>query len=156
MKKIITKSDKETKKLTTKIASQLKGGEVLALSGDLGAGKTTFVQGLAEYFGISKAVSSPTFTLINEYLVKNPKSESRDSKKYQDSKFKIQNLIHIDCYRLESPQKLIDIGFKDYLNRGNVIVAIEWAEKVKDILPNNTQWIYFQHGKKENERIIEY
>ena len=143
--KQITKSAQEPKKLAQDIAKKLKGGEVLALVGELGAGKTTFVQGLAEYFGDKENVSSPTFTLINEYQLKPRKLKS----------YKLQALIHIDCYRLETPQELLDIGFRDYLDNNNLVVVIEWAEKVKKILPKNTLWIFFEHGRQENERIIQ-
>lgn len=142
MKKQSTYSDSETKKLAHDVAREFNGGEILALSGDLGAGKTTFTQGIAEYFGITEHVSSPTFALIQEYSVSSVKGQ----------KSGVRRLIHIDCYRLSSPQELVDIGIEEYFDRDDVVILIEWAEKVKDILPERTQWIVFEHGEKENER----
>ena len=136
-----TKSELETKQLANNMAVKFKGGEVLALSGELGSGKTTFVQGLAEYFNIADQVSSPTFTLIQEYKIDN-------------EKFPIIKLIHIDCYRLNNEQELINIGIEEYFNDSTSVVVIEWAEKVKPIVPETADWIEFQHGSNINERII--
>jgi tRNA threonylcarbamoyladenosine biosynthesis protein TsaE len=136
-----TKSEQETKQLAREIASKLKGGEILALSGELGAGKTTFVKGLAEYFNMADEVSSPTFTLIQEYGIDN-------------SKYPIFSLIHIDCYRLDNGEELIEIGIQDYLDEPDSVVIIEWAEKVKSIIPKKATWVEFQHGNSIDERII--
>jgi len=148
MKKTVTTSIEETKKLARDIASEFKGGEVVALVGDLGAGKTTFTQGIAEYFGVREHVSSPTFALINEYKI--TKTQKLKTKKA------LKKIIHIDCYRLDSPEELVEIGIEDYFNRDDVVILIEWAEKVKDILPKQTRWIRFEHNEneKENERIV--
>lgn len=137
----VTKSIQETKQLAQNTASELKGGEILALSGELGAGKTTFVKGLAEYFGIAAEVSSPTFTLIQEYKINDPK-------------LTINKLIHVDCYRLNSEKELIDIGIQDYLDEPKSVTIIEWAEKVKTVIPAKATWIKFEHGSNINERII--
>jgi tRNA threonylcarbamoyladenosine biosynthesis protein TsaE len=136
-----TKSAQGTKKLAQDIAKGLKGGEVFALSGDLGAGKTTFVQGLAEFFGIAALVTSPTYTLIQEYEI-------------TDSRLAIKKLVHVDCYRLDSYQELLDIGIQDYYDDPESVMIIEWAEKAKPAIPSIAHWIYFKHGKKENERHI--
>lgn len=137
-----TRSDQETKLLAQVMAKKLKGGEVLALSGDLGSGKTTFVQGLAEFFGINELVSSPTYTLIQEYQI-------------TDTRLAIKKLVHVDCYRLDSYQELLDIGIQDYYDDPESVVIIEWAEKAKPVIPSSAKWIYFEHGDKENERIIQ-
>lgn len=136
-----TRSPSQTKNLAKKIAKSFKGGEVLGLVGNLGSGKTQFTKGLAEYFKIKQTITSPTFVLL---------------KPYKTNDKKIKHLIHIDCYRLENPQELIDIGLQEYLNNPDCITVIEWAEKVKKILPKNTKWIYFKHGRQENERVIKY
>ena len=141
MKKI-TKSAEETKKLAQEMASQLKGGAVIALTGELGSGKTTFVQGLAEFFGIAQEVSSPTYTLIQEYNIK-------------DTRLPLTKLIHIDCYRLNNYQELLDVGINDYYEQPESMIIIEWAEKAKPIIPATAHWIKFQHGKNDTERIIE-
>ncbi|MBI1910330.1 MAG: tRNA (adenosine(37)-N6)-threonylcarbamoyltransferase complex ATPase subunit type 1 TsaE [Deltaproteobacteria bacterium] len=109
---LISHSPKETRQFAANLAKKMKPGTVLALIGDLGSGKTTFVQGLAEGLGISKKyyVNSPTFTLINEYEGKIP-------------------LFHFDLYRLGSVKELADLGFEEYLEK-NGIVVVEWAEKL--------------------------
>lgn len=136
-----TNSQKETKSLAQEIAKSLGGGEVLALVGDLGAGKTTFMQGLAEYFNIADAVSSPTYTLIQEYDLSDHEN------------IKIKKLVHIDCYRLDTADQLLEIGISDYFERPDVVVIIEWADRAKDIIPANATWIIFDH-KEENQRTI--
>jgi len=138
---LTSKSEQETKKLAAEIARGLKGGEILTLSGDLGTGKTTFVKGMAEFFNIADEVSSPTFTLIQEYGI-------------DDKKYPLFSLIHIDCYRLDNEQDLIDIGIQDYFSGSESVVIIEWAEKVRPIIPANATWIKFKHGSNLEERII--
>lgn len=142
MKKYISKSVKETKNLAKKIAKNFKGGEVLGLVGNLGTSKTHFTKGLAEYYGIKKVITSPTFVLLKPYKTKKDKY--------------IKQLVHIDCYRLDSPEELLAIGLEEFINNKNNIVIIEWAEKIKSILPKNTIWINFKLGKKKNERVISY
>lgn len=114
MLQIITKSEKETENLGRVLASKLAPRSIVALYGDLGAGKTAFVRGLARGLGIGKKVSSPTFTIVNE-LSENGKT-----------------LIHFDMYRLGGSDELFDIGWKDYLQR-DCILAVEWSEIVDDI-----------------------
>jgi tRNA threonylcarbamoyladenosine biosynthesis protein TsaE len=137
---MISHSPTQTKTIAKKLASELKPGAVLALVGDLGAGKTQFVKGLAEYFGIKKNITSPTFVLLKPYQTKNNQ---------------IKKLIHIDCYRLNSPKELLAIGFQEFLENKNNLVVIEWADKIKSLLPKNTVWIKFSLGQKETERKIE-
>ena len=140
MKQYISKSTEETKKIAKKIAKKIKGGEVLGLVGNLGTGKTHFTKGLAEYFKIQRAITSPTFVLLKPYSI------SKD--------IKIKQLVHIDCYRLSSPEELLAIGLNEFIKDKNNIVVIEWAEKIKPVLPKDTMWINFKLGKKENEREI--
>jgi len=112
MLSIITKNEAETEKAGEQFASSLPGGTVVAMYGDLGAGKTAFVRGMAKGMGLDCRVSSPTFTIVNEYLGKT-------------------DLIHFDMYRLQSSDELFDIGWEDYLSRGAVCV-VEWSENVED------------------------
>ena len=142
MKPKITNSPEETKKLAKEIASKLKGGETIGLIGELGAGKTVFVQGLAKGLGVKETVNSPTFVLMKVY-------------KIRDSRFAIRDLVHIDCYRLSNSQELLNIGVQEYFGRKDAVVVIEWAEKVKDLLPKNSMMIEFKEGENENQRIIE-
>ncbi len=133
-----TKTAAQTKKLGQKIAKLLKGGEVLALIGDLGAGKTTLVKGLAKGLGIKQPITSPTFVLLKIYPVTKHKA--------------IKQLVHVDCYRVAGIE-LTKIGLDDYLNRPDCVVAIEWAEKINN-LPRLTKIINFKHAKNNNQRII--
>jgi len=136
-KEMIVKSIQETEEFAKDLAGKLKLPAVLALSGELGAGKTTFTKFLAKSLGIKENIISPTFTIINSY-------------KIQNTKYK---LIHIDCYRLLNPEKLLDLGFNDILQDKNSIVVIEWAECVKNFLPKNTLWIEFKHNGNNQRKI---
>jgi tRNA threonylcarbamoyladenosine biosynthesis protein TsaE len=109
---IISKSEAETEAAGEQFAKTLPDGAVVALYGDLGAGKTAFVRGMARGLGIDARVSSPTFTIVNEYLG-------------------ARELYHFDMYRLGSSDELFDIGWEDYLSRGGVC-AVEWSENVAD------------------------
>ncbi len=107
-----TKTESETEDLGSRLARQLPDGAVVALYGDLGAGKTAFVRGMARGMGLCCRVSSPTFTIVNEYLGE-------------------RDLIHFDMYRLSGADELFDIGWEDYLARG-AVCAVEWSENVED------------------------
>jgi len=115
---IITKSENETMLEGEKLGKTLIPGSIVALYGGLGAGKTAFTRGLAAGLGILMSVSSPTFTIVNEYPGKIP-------------------LFHFDMYRLGSEAELFDIGWDDYLERGGVC-AVEWSEKVPNAFPPET------------------
>ncbi len=132
-----TKSAQETKELGKELAACLKGGETLALVGDLGAGKTTFVQGLAQGLGIKNRIISPTFILMRNYQGK-------------------KNLYHIDLYRLEENVKneVKNLGIEEIWDKPQNIVVIEWAEKLpKSFYPPNTTWIEFENVGEEERRI---
>ncbi len=151
MKNIITKSEAQTLALGKKLAGRLKGGESIALVGDLGAGKTVLARGLARGLGIKNIINSPTFVLMKVYKIKNLKLSAQGR---PASGWKIKNLIHVDAYRLDSGQCLIDIGILDWLGRKDSVVLIEWAERVKKILPKKAIKIRIKFGKKENLRIF--
>ena len=118
---IISNSEKETFNFAKNFAKQLKGGEIIELYGNLGAGKTIFTKGLAFGIGIREVVNSPTFVIMKIYKIK---------KKY----YKIKNLVHIDAYRINSDEDVVDIGIKEYFNRDDTIIIIEWAENIKKII----------------------
>ncbi|MFA5083850.1 MAG: tRNA (adenosine(37)-N6)-threonylcarbamoyltransferase complex ATPase subunit type 1 TsaE [Candidatus Paceibacterota bacterium] len=145
MLEILSHSSRETKKNAKILAAEILSRSfkpsalVIGLSGDLGAGKTTFIQGFAKGLGIKNKVLSPTFVIFKRF-------------KIHDSRFK--NLYHIDCYRLRKPKELLDLGFEEIINNPRNIVLIEWADKIKKILPKKTIRIEFEYGKKENERKI--
>ena len=112
MKKYYSESEADTEKIGEEFARDLPAGTVIAMYGDLGAGKTAFVRGMARGMGLKCTVNSPTFTIVNEYLGE-------------------RSLIHFDMYRLSSADELFDIGWEDYLARGAVCV-VEWSENVRD------------------------
>ena len=116
-----TKSENELINLGYKIAEKIKGGDIVLLYGDLGAGKTTMTKGIAKHFGIDEVVS-PTFTLMQTYEV--DKSASSQASKF----------VHIDTYRLENEEDLIEIGVEDYLGEENTICVVEWPEKIEGLL----------------------
>ena len=112
MAEFFTKNEQETEALGQRLAESINGGAVIAMYGDLGAGKTAFVRGMARGMGLDCRVSSPTFTIVNEYLGE-------------------RELIHFDMYRLSSGDELFDIGWEDYIARG-AVCAVEWSENVED------------------------
>lgn len=129
-----TKSETETEAVGEALAGTLTPGTVIAFTGDLGAGKTAFTRGLARGLGISERVTSPTFTIVNEY---------------QGGRLP---LFHFDMYRLESAEELFDIGWEDYLRRGGVC-AVEWSEKVSEALDRCIR-IDIRRGEGDNDRLI--
>ncbi len=139
-KKYLSSSEKETKNIAKKIAANFTGGMVLGLIGNLGSGKTQFTKGVGEYFKIKKPINSPTFVLIKLYVVAQPAI--------------IKTLVHIDCYRLQNPQELLDLGFQEILANKDNLIIIEWADKIKDILPLRTVFINFEYGKLPDTRKI--
>ena len=131
---IATKNYKETILLGERIGRSLKPDDIVALSGCLGAGKTTLIQGIAKGLGVENWVTSPTFTLINEFEGK-------------------LNLYHIDLYRIENIDDAEDLAIEEYFTKGGVTV-IEWAEKIDSILPEKTIRIGIKIVS-ENERSID-
>lgn len=146
MKKVF-KSEKETLAFAEKFSEKLRGGEVIGLIGELGAGKTVFTKGLARGLGIKERVQSPTFLLMKIYEVR--KSESQKVKK-------IKFLCHVDAYRLRSADELVDIGLLDWLGQLGVVTVIEWADKVSEILRGRKVIkIKMELGEGEEERKVE-
>jgi tRNA threonylcarbamoyladenosine biosynthesis protein TsaE len=123
MKKVF-KNEKETSAFAEKFAKKLRGGEVIGLVGELGAGKTVFTKGLAHGLGISERVQSPTFLLMKVYEVRPSTRLGR----------KIKNLVHVDAYRISNANELVDIGLLDWLGQPGVVTVIEWADKVPGLL----------------------
>jgi tRNA threonylcarbamoyladenosine biosynthesis protein TsaE len=130
----ITNSPEETEKIGEKLAKALPAGTILAYRGDLGAGKTAFTRGLARGLGANEPVTSPTYTIVNEYL----------SGKLP--------LFHFDMYRLRSADDLFDIGWEDYLDR-NGICAVEWSENVAEAM-EDAIFITIQKTGENSRRII--
>ncbi len=136
---IITNSGKQTFALGKKIAKDLKGNMVIGLIGDLGAGKTVFSQGFASGLNVKRTVNSPTFVLMKVYPIKHKI---------------IKNLVHIDAYRIKDGQDIINIGGEEYFNREDTVTLIEWADKVKKILPKKTKIIKIEILDNNKRKII--
>ena len=132
----ISHSEAETEALGEKLARSLpERGAVIAMYGELGAGKTAFVRGLARGLEVDGTVTSPTFTIVNELYGK-------------------RDLFHFDMYRLGSADELFDIGWEDYLDRGGVC-AVEWSENVADAMPAGTVYVTIERSAEgENARVI--
>ncbi len=164
--RFVSRSAAQTKRVAAKLAKRLlnvksdlptgqagmRYATVVALSGDLGAGKTTFVQGFAKALGIKHRIVSPTFLIFRRYQASSIKHQV-SSIKYRD---KIQNFYHVDLYRIHNIKELDVLNFKSILHYPFNIVLIEWGEKIKKLLPKDTIWVNFSHGRKENERFITY
>lgn len=178
MKIFLSCSSAETKELGRKLAKQIpnslpgrqaglsaqagkfqilrrKNALVFALSGELGSGKTTFVQGFLRGLGIRRRTTSPTFIILRKFNF-HPKTPHL--------KPKTSHVYHIDAYRIKKPRELLALGIKDIFSDPKNIVLVEWADNVKKILPRlrrgfggragGAVWVKFAHGKKENERTI--
>ncbi len=131
----LSNSEKETEKIAADFAKKLSGGEVIAYTGNLGAGKTCFTRGLARGLGFKGDVSSPTFALVNEY---------RGGR---------LDLFHFDMYRISGFEDLYSTGFFDYLSE-NGVIAVEWSENISGILDEKTIFIDIRQAKSQNSRII--
>ena len=136
-KKFTSKSTQETKRLGFCWAEKVKKGGVLALYGELGAGKTTFVQGIASGLKIKQTVNSPSFIVVNRYGVNNR-----------------QFFYHIDLYRIDNEEEIEELGIKEILADKKNIVAIEWPEELEKWLPKNTIKIYFRNKEKNKREIV--
>jgi tRNA threonylcarbamoyladenosine biosynthesis protein TsaE len=131
------KSVEETWQLAREFDDKLSPGDVVCLEGDLGAGKTTFTQGLVSYLGAKRAVTSPTFCLVVEH---------------PPDKFL---LVHMDLYRLHDGDDVLTIGWEDYLQRGAVLF-VEWSERAGSLIPNNAWHVSLTHGEDIDERTISF
>ena len=134
MQEIMCENELNTKLFAKNFASKLSKGDVIVLTGDLGAGKTKFVEGVLEYFGLQEEISSPTFTIVNEYH-----NEKID-------------IYHFDLYRLKDVYEFENIGGEEYFNRG--LCIFEWGELIEDILPNDYIKITFDKGNTDDERKL--
>ena len=132
---LLSHSPEETEDIGARLAQRLGPGAVVAFTGDLGAGKTAFTRGLARGLGIPDRITSPTFTIVNEY---------------EGGRLP---LFHFDMYRLGSADELFDIGWEDYLRRGGVC-AVEWSENIADALEEDAVRVDIRRGASDQERVI--
>ena len=128
------KNEEETRRFGLDLAHELKAGDVVALIGDLGTGKTALTRYIAEGLGITARVNSPTFTIVKEYR------EGR------------LPLFHFDVYRVSDPDELFNIGADEYFY-GDGVCVVEWADLIEELLHEDTRYIYIEYGPKEGERI---
>lgn len=136
MKQIVSHSEKETKKLAQDLAKKFNRG-VIALTGELGAGKTTFVQGFAKALGIKEKIISPTFVLIRQHKI--PPTQKM--------------LYHADLYRLQKEEQFKDLGIEEIFANNQNLVLVEWAEKVEKLLPKNAIYIDFKIESRDVRKI---
>lgn len=130
-------SVEETWAIAREFARELKPGDVVCLEGDLGAGKTTFTQGLAAALGVAGRVTSPTFCIVQEH------------RSYDGAVF----LVHMDLYRLHGEDDVEAVGWEDYLSQGAIIV-VEWPERAGGLIPSDARHIVFRHGEGEESRNV--
>ena len=135
MLEFFSRSPEQTRRIGIRLGRSLQAGDVICLQGDLGAGKTTFVQGLAQGWGSIDSVSSPTFILINQY-------RRADGGR----------LFHLDAYRLDSVPEAEELDFDTMLNEGALI--IEWPERLGDIIPSENLWVNLDHIADEHRQMI--
>lgn len=138
MREFLTRSSLETGKLAKILAEEIikkplkiKGALIIGLEGELGSGKTTFIKSFAKGLGIKKRLTSPTFVLMKKY----------------------KNFYHIDCYRIKNFKDILDLDFQEIISNSKNIVVIEWAEKIKKVLPQDTIWIKFKVINNKQRKI---
>jgi tRNA threonylcarbamoyladenosine biosynthesis protein TsaE len=159
-KDIFTTTDSsQTRKMGEILAGELQGGEIICLTGELGSGKTTFAQGLLKGLGARGPYTSPTFVVIKEYKTKfsNKSKISKliKQKKYKipDTKYQILNIYHIDAYRVDA-KDVLDLGWEEIISSKNNIVIVEWAERIKRIIPESAAWLKFEYLGDDERKIF--
>jgi len=170
MKKIyLTKNPAQTQKLGETLAAELlkkakgkkrtefslskeilktkfsKGALIIGLEGDLGGGKTTFLQGFAKGLEIKEKILSPTFVIMRRFKIRVNSCSNL---------CKFANFYHIDCYRIKKPEEILDLGFREVMSNPRNIIAVEWAEKIKKILPGEAIWVKFEFIDKTTRKIV--
>ena len=160
-KEYLTISPNQTKKLGETLAKEIlktqpkKLAQILGLEGDLGGGKTTFLQGLARGLGIKQKILSPTFILMRKYqLTTNNKQLTTKNRRLRVVSCKLKSYFyHIDCYRIKKPKEILDLGFREIISNPKNIVAIEWSDHVRKIIPEDSLIIKFELANKNKRKI---
>ncbi len=137
---LATRSSQETRELGRLLAQRLRGGEVIALIGELGAGKTVLVKGLAAGLGIRQPIRSPTFLLLRVYPVRGHRT--------------IKRFVHVDAYRIKHPAELLDVGLNDNLGKPDTVTVIEWANRAVAVIPRQHTTLILQLGSIPTRRHI--
>jgi len=136
MRKVLIRNELDTKDFGRELAKKLKPGDVVALIGELGTGKTTLTKSIAEGLGITGMITSPTFTIVQEY---------------PDGRLP---LYHFDVYRLNSPEEMDELGYEEYFF-GQGVCVVEWADQIAELIPEGSIMIRIEYGEKEDERIYQ-
>lgn len=136
MRKLILKNEDETRAFGLELGASLRKGDIVALIGDLGTGKTALTKYIAEGLGIRETITSPTFTIVQEY---------RQGR---------LPLYHFDVYRIGDPEEMYELGYEEYFY-GDGVCVIEWADLIEELLPEYTKTIRIEYGKKQEERIYQ-
>ncbi len=153
MKKLISNNPEVSKKIAQKFAVEILSGKVggkkngalvLALTGDLGSGKTTFAQNFAEALGIKEKIKSPTFIIFRKSKIKN--------KGWSEKGF--ENFYHFDVYRIHREKEILNLGWEEIIKNPENIVLVEWADKMEKILPNHCVKINFKHLKGDKREVV--
>ena len=157
--KHISRNLEETQKIAKNFVYSIKknekGATVVGFYGNLGSGKTTFVQNIAKVFGVSDTVTSPTFVIMKVYELRDQRPETRENfSKLLSLNSSFHHLVHIDAYRLEKSEELLHLGWKDIISNKENLILVEWPENVIDIMPKHIK-IYLKHIENENSREIE-
>ncbi len=137
----VTGNASQTRKLGELLAKELRGGEVICLAGELGSGKTTFAQGVLRGLGANGPYTSPTFLVMKHYKIK-----------ITNQNLEFENIYHIDCYRVKA-QDILALGWKEITSGKNNIVIVEWAERIRRIIPEDAIWIGFEHWRDNKRKI---
>jgi tRNA threonylcarbamoyladenosine biosynthesis protein TsaE len=141
---MITNSAKQTQKIAELLVKTLIKTDnpptIFCLQGNLGTGKTTFIQGVAKALNIKEKITSPTFVLMKNFSL--------------NKKLPFSNLYHFDCYRFDKPEEILVLGFKEIIKNSKNLVFIEWPEKIKKFIPKNAVWINFKVIEKNKREII--
>lgn len=133
MREIVIQNEQETRAFGLALAKDLGPGAVIGLAGELGTGKTTLTRYIAEGLGIREPIQSPTFTILREH------SGGR------------LPLYHFDVYRIDDPDDLFETGYEEYFY-GEGVAVVEWADKIRELMPPETLWVYLEYGEAEGER----
>jgi len=137
--KNVCQNSEETKAFAAQVAKTAKPGDIFALFGDLGSGKTTFSQGFIASFGVSKTVTSPTFVIMKKYAVEGDR---------------VREIVHLDCYRFQSEKDALAIGLDEFFERKDIIALVEWPERIWPLISDKARRLEFKYIT-ENERLIE-
>lgn len=134
MKNFVTNNFKETQKLGELLAKEISGGQIICLSGDLGSGKTTFTQGFLKGLKVKGPYTSPTFVVMKQYVLKD------------------KNIYHVDAYRIKA-KDILNLGWEEMIKNKNNIIIIEWADRIKKIIPKDSVWIKFEWQDEHKRKM---